>query len=54
MITLIAYTETAGLVDEGRVGPICLDFSKAFNTVSHNVFLEKKLALHDLDRFSPC
>ena len=30
------------LADEGKaVDVVCLDFSKAFNTVSHSTFLEK-------------
>jgi len=39
-------------VDEGRtVDIVYLDFSKAFNTVSHSIVLEK-LAAHGLDRYS--
>ncbi|KAJ7422905.1 rna-directed dna polymerase from mobile element jockey-like [Willisornis vidua] len=37
------------LVEEGKaVDVVCLDFSKAFDTVSHNMLLEK-LAAHSLD-----
>lgn len=43
LITLTAYTETAGLADEGRVGPICLDFSKAFDSVSRKILLDRQL-----------
>ena len=39
-------------VDEGRtVDIVYLDFSKAFNTVSHSIVLEK-LAAHGLSRYS--
>ncbi|NWT67519.1 PO23 protein, partial [Prunella himalayana] len=34
-------------------GCVCLDFSKAFDTVSHSTVLEK-LAAHGLDRSSLC
>ena len=37
------------LVDEGKiVDVVCLDFSQAFDTVSHGILLEK-LAAHGLD-----
>ncbi|KAJ7412546.1 rna-directed dna polymerase from mobile element jockey-like [Pitangus sulphuratus] len=37
-------------VDDGKaVGVVYLDFSKAFDTISHSIFLEK-LAAHGLDR----
>ena len=36
------YDEMAGLVDKGRaVDVVYLDFSKAFDTVSHNIFIDK-------------
>jgi len=35
------------------VNVVYLDFSKAFDTVSHRVLLEK-LAAHGLDRYTVC
>ncbi|KAK4829451.1 hypothetical protein QYF61_004669 [Mycteria americana] len=43
------YDKVTRLVDEGKaVGAVCLDFSKAFGTLSHSILLEK-LAAHGLD-----
>jgi len=42
------------LVDEGMaVDVVYLDFTKAFNTVSHSILLERLVA-HGLDRYVLC
>ena len=42
------------LVDEGKtVDVVYADFSKAFDTASHSILLEK-LAAHGLDRYTLC
>ena len=42
-------------MDEGRAGDVvvCLDFSKAFDTASHSILIEK-LAACGLDRCTNC
>ena len=55
LINLISfYDRMTCPVDERKaVDVFCLDFRKAFNTVSHSIFLEK-LAACSLDRYSLC
>ena len=49
-----SYDQMTCLVDEGKaVDVIYPDFSKAFDTVSHSVLLEK-LAARGLDMYSLC
>ena len=46
------YDLVTRLVDEGKaVDVVNLDFSNAFHTVSHDIFLEK-MAAHGLDRYT--
>jgi len=48
------YDQVTRLVDEGKaVDAVCVDFSKAFDTVPHSILLEK-LAAHGLDGCTLC
>lgn len=41
------------MIERKAVDVVCLDFSKAFGTVSHSIVLGK-LAAHSLDRYILC
>ena len=44
------YDAMPGLGDEGKaVDIVCLDFSKAFDTVSHKILIDK-LLMYELDK----
>jgi len=48
------YDQVAHLVDEGNaIDVVYLDFSKAFDMISHSILLEN-LAARGLDRYSLC
>jgi len=48
------HDQVVCLVDEGKpVDVVYLDFSKAYDSVSHTIVLEK-LAAHGFDRYTPC
>ncbi|KAL2294014.1 hypothetical protein Nmel_007724 [Mimus melanotis] len=55
LINLICfYDQVTSTDDEGKAVDVAyLEFSKAFNTISHGTLLEK-LAAHGLDRSTPC
>lgn len=48
---IIIYAETGSVNEERAVDISYLDFSKVFDTVSHNIFADK-LARYGLDRWT--
>ena len=54
MTNLISFCDKVTCLDKGKdVGVVYLDFSQAFDTISHSILLET-LAAHGLDRCTLC